>query len=118
MMPGMMVPPTMQPMQMGALSYLGQPLTAPGNPMSGAGAAPGGLPAGTPTSAGVPDIAALSAAYAMQGMQGMQGMVTSASMMHPNLFLNSDMSTGMPVTPSKQFCFLLVFSCAIHGHLP
>lgn len=96
--PGMVSSP-MQPLHLGALNYLGQPITA--GQMPGAGLAGAGL-AGAGGAAGMPDLTALSAAY---GMQNIPGLVPSANIMHPNqpLLLNNDLSTGMHTTLPSRF---------------
>lgn len=91
-MPGM-VSPTVQPLHLGALNYLGQPITT--------GQLPGtaGL-AGSGATTAIPDLTALSAAY---GMQSIPGLVNTTSVLHPNqaMLIGSDLSNGMH-TPTIQ----------------
>lgn len=91
--PGVL-PAAMQPLQMGALNYLGQPITAAQMPAAGMAGVGG---ANNP---GMADLNMLSAAYSMQGVPGM---VSAANLLHPNQYiLNNDISSGFSTIQSKN----------------
>ncbi|XP_067930535.1 probable RNA-binding protein 46 isoform X4 [Watersipora subatra] len=92
MVPGMFSP-AMQPLHMGSLNYLGQPITTAQLPTTA------GL-TGAPATTVMPDLASLSAAY---GMQSIPGLASSTGLIHPNqaVLFNGDISNGIHTLQSS-----------------